>query len=246
MLSRLSAVAAGLALVMASSAAYASGAHEGGRCSGGAFSGSYVGVNLGYASGNTDMTSADPADPKLSKDDGSFTIGAHSGYNIQCDRTVFGIESDFGYLGLETSGTFAPNAPTVSVKSEMNWFSTTRARLGILLRDDMLAYVTGGLAMADIDHKLFDSAVPFRQSNGGTKYGWTLGGGVEFMRDNRWTFRAEALYVDLGDETHSYTYTGGPCIGICTGRVKWEDDFWVARVGFSYKFNFREEHIPLK
>ena len=53
----------------------------------------------------------------------------------------------------------------------------------------------------------------FEQSNKDTKVGWTAGGGAEFLHDTHWLLRAEALFVDLGSETHSYSITGQlwPC-----------------------------------
>jgi outer membrane immunogenic protein len=39
-----------------------------------------------------------------------------------------------------------------------------------------------------------------------TMLGWTLGGGVEVGLNQRWSAKAEYLYVDLGD--HFYTITG--------------------------------------
>ena len=73
-----------------------------------------------------------------------------------------------------------------------------------------------------------------------TKEDEKIGGGVEFLRHERWLLRAEALYVDLGSEKQDYTIT--TCIGVCTTSVDWKDSFWTARVGLSYKFGGHAEH----
>jgi outer membrane immunogenic protein len=57
-------------------------------------------------------------------------------------------------------------------------------------------------------------------------------------------FRAEALFVDLGSETHEYTIDA--CPGGCTAIAKYDDEFWVGRLGVTYKFGAREEVVPLK
>ena len=75
----------------------------------------------------------------------------------------------------------------------------------------------------------------FAQSNKDTKVGWTAGGGVEFLHDTHWLLRAEALFVDLGSETHSY-HSRRTAATLRDATAKWDDQFWVARVGLAYKF----------
>jgi len=169
-----------------------------------------------------------------------------SGYNIQCDRVVLGIEGDTSWVGFETNSRIG----TVRLTDEIDWFGTFRGRFGLMIGEGAMVYGTAGLAYADISHKIFDPGAPggtFRQKDDGWEFGWTIGGGVELLRDSRWMVRAEALYVDLGEETHKYTIRGGGCVGVCTERVKWDDSFWVARVGLSYKFDLLEARPePLK
>jgi outer membrane immunogenic protein len=117
----------------------------------------------------------------------------------------------------------------------------------MLISPDTLLYVTGGVAFADVSHRLSVPSVGFSQTDSDWTTGWTIGGGVEFLRHGNWLLRAEALYVDLGSDTHSYTITlPPPCGGVCTDTVKYDDAFWVARVGLSYKFGVEERHRPLK
>src|SRR4029079_1808085 len=112
------------------------------------------------------------------------------------------------------------------------------------VHDNLLLYGTAGLAYASVDHKLFDDCVgcstvspgfgTFGQSNKDTKAGWTVGGGAELLHDTHWLLRAEALYVDLGSETHTYE---NPGVFVTPGVGKWDDNFWVARLGIAYKFD---------
>jgi outer membrane immunogenic protein len=219
---------------------------DAGRCMGGNFSGAYIGVHLGGGSLHSEQTGVDS--PTISENDGSFTIGEHSGYNVQCGRVLFGIESDFNYFGGDN--VFGCPGCGQSVESDMNWFGTLRGRVGLVRDENLLIFATAGLAYAKVDHTFDDpeplnESDPFHQSNKNTEFGWTAGGGLEFMRDGRWSLRADALYVDLGTETHNYTYEG--CDVDCSTRIKWDDAFWVARVGLTYHFGRREaEVVPLK
>jgi outer membrane immunogenic protein len=110
-----------------------------------------------------------------------------------------------------------------------------------------LVFATAGLAYANLDHTFKDPGFGFSKSDDDTEFGWTAGGGIEFMRDSNWSLRADALYVDLGSENHNYSFTG--CGGVCSTAIKWDDSFWVTRIGLTYHFGHREptyEYAPLK
>lgn len=213
-------------------------------CAVGPFAGPYIGAALGYAKQRAKIDFE--AGSSFRDSDSSVTFGGYAGYNWQCDRLVFGVETDFNYIDTgPTSG-----EDTVTVESSMDWYGTVRARGGIVVHDNLLLYATGGLAYANIDHSFNDTNVggvlgPFSASNSKTKAGWTFGGGAEYLHDSRWLLRAEAFYVDLGDETHTYVL-GDPCVAECEAVSKWDDSFWVARLGLTYKFGHRETVVPLK
>ena len=61
--------------------------------------------------------------------------------------------------------------------------------------------------------------------------GWTAGGGAEFAVNERWSVKAEYLYVDLGHGTCSAAVCSGP-------GVKSAIDFiaQLVRVGLNYRF----------
>ena len=212
------------------------------RCGAGPFSGPYIGAAVGYANQRVEAT--DEIFGGSFKDrDGSVTFGGYVGYNWQCDRFLLGAETDFNYI--DTSPTATVNG--FALNSQTDWYGTLRARAGFVVHDSLLLYATGGLAYANVDHTFSDSgapAGPFSQSNSNTTTGWTLGGGGELLHGSNWLVRAEAFYVDLGSETITYVQPT-PCL-TCTAITKWDDEFWVARIGVSYKFGHREEVVPLK
>lgn len=237
-----------------------------GRCFGGAFAGPYAGIQLGFGStrSHQDVAQSDGSSVGFADNDRGFTIGGHGGYNVQCGSVLFGVETDFNYYGTNTESdvdvcaTPGCGAPigSASFQSSMDWFGTLRGRLGLVGDNNYLIYATAGLAYANVDHR-FSTDVgpggvvlssPFSASSGGTQLGWTVGGGVEFMSDENWSFRAEALYVDLGSDDANYTFTTG-CGATCTQHVGWNDDFWVVRLGLTYHFHQPEsvaEYTPLK
>ena len=136
-----------------------------------------------------------------------FIGGGQVGYNWQSGAAVFGVEADINYLHLSGSetktGPYPPFPPfTMTVNSQVNtdWLFTARPRLGFA-SNNWLFYATGGLALTQL-HGAFtftDNLGPALETGSisNTKAGWTVGGGVEAGLWDRWTVKAEYLYVDF-------------------------------------------------
>ena len=136
-------------------------------CALGRFQGLYVGANLGSA--YYDWRTADrDAYAKTQDDDlpssvagstSGFIGGGQIGYNWQSRCTVFGVEADFTWAGLSQRKTFLEsdnaNPDRISYSSELNWFGTLRTKTGIVV-DNLMFYVTGGLAYADFERRFGD------------------------------------------------------------------------------------------
>ncbi|MEZ5815840.1 MAG: outer membrane beta-barrel protein [Hyphomicrobiaceae bacterium] len=214
------------------------------QCHSGPFNGFYLGASVGYAGLDADQHPL--GDPSLSSDDGSVIIGGHVGYNIQCGRVVVGVEGDLSYLDLETRATQPDQTQFIT---KVDALGTLRGRLGIAVHDTTLVYATAGVAWADRTHHLIAPNSPggyFEQSDSDWATGFVVGGGVEFLRHERWSVRAEVLWADLGDKDRTYFVTG--CGGVpCEAHARWDDQVWTARLGVSLKLGGHEpRYEPLK
>jgi outer membrane immunogenic protein len=149
-----------------------------------------------------------------------FTGGAQAGYNVQSNNLVYGVEADFGAFNLSGSqrrsaafvaaalgatGTF-----TLGTSFNTDWLATLRGRFGWLFRPDVLAYLTGGLALTELEVGWSYSDTAFGTGAGSAtasslKTGWTLGGGVEWALGQNWSVKGEYLYVDFGKVTATGT-----------------------------------------
>ena len=161
------------------------------------WTGFYLGAMGGYTS--LDATTTDtrgylPSDPTL---DGVL-LGIQSGYNMQMDNIVLGLESNTAISTANGAGFWRPPAG-YPFKLDMNYLSTVRGRAGMAFgeNDNTLLFVAGGLAMANFD----------RTQNGAkssrTHLGWVIGGGVEHMLTDRISIKAEADYIALGKKQYS-------------------------------------------
>ena len=87
---------------------------------------------------------------------------------------------------------FVNAACPTGCQTRNNWLGTVRGRVGYAC-DRVMPYVTGGLAVGDIE-----------ANQGGfagvhdTKAGWAAGAGVEAAIAGNWTAKLEYLHVDLG------------------------------------------------
>jgi outer membrane immunogenic protein len=216
------------------------------------FGGWYVGGNVGWGVYDTAFSDRDGLSKTL--DDGltsnvnarnhGFVGGAQGGYNWQSGCTVLGIETDWSWSGLKTSELHLdgdqPTADTLNVENRLRWFGTTRARAGVVV-DNLLLYVTGGLAYANFrrNYAYFQDGPAHTNvfSSDNTKLGWAAGVGAEWALANNWTLRGEFLY--MGFEQDRVT-AAGDGIGIGAAGVNYrldsQDSLWVSRIGLNYRF----------
>jgi opacity protein-like surface antigen len=233
------------------------------------WAGPYLGGTIGYSAGKsqTDTIFSDPASGaelfatnRSHRLDGAIG-GAQAGYNWLAGMFLAGVEGDLNYSGQRAKlnavcpGEICNPAligvvgdPSVTARFEqgqkLEWFATLRARLGVTVTPDAIAYVTGGLAVGEVmtagtvfgfdgDGNPVNTIV----SSHNTKAGWTLGGGMEGRLVGNWTAKVEYLYLDLG----TVTTIPAPAPNSTTAAAfnsRITDN--ILRVGVNYKFDPNE------
>lgn len=147
--------------------------------------------------------------------------GVQIGRNWQMDsRWVLGIEADFQgsaekartsfshSYDCEGDGSLANGACGLGQtrSAKIHWFDTVRARLGVLVSPSTLVYATGGLAWGKVSvsgtvtDDPGNTGASFRFGQSQVNFGYAVGAGVEgaFPDSNKWTWKVEYLYLDLG------------------------------------------------
>ena len=189
------------------------------------WTGVYVGGNAGYGWGVDDSVgfnytpacapaSSGDCPSSLSLGTEGFVGGGLLGADWQHNMWVLGIEGDIDFSDINGSGskssTFS-GTTTISASTDLDWLATLRARAGIAA-NRALFYATGGLAFGEVQNKAsLTSGSTAVLGLGGTwagsednvEAGWTIGGGAEYAATNNLIIGAEALYVDLGDNSVS-------------------------------------------
>jgi outer membrane immunogenic protein len=145
------------------------------------WAGPYIGVNIGYATGDITNSVASPS---------GAAGGVQGGYNWKFGQWVVGLEGDI--QGSGARDTFA------AWKFSNPWFGTLRGRGGFAM-NNILLYGTGGLAFGNVRAEVLNLT-----ENHATA-GWTLGAGAEYGFAANWTAKAEYLYVNLNNTQFALT-----------------------------------------
>lgn len=112
-------------------------------------------------------------------------------------------------IGLEASDTWSGVEKTIITPlftafpndqwtTEVRWLATITPRIGVTI-SSWLWYLKGGVAFADIRHRLASTTGPplsFETSD--TRVGWTLGFGGEVLLGSNWVLGAEGNFYDFG------------------------------------------------
>ncbi len=204
------------------------------------WNGAFAGIQLGSANYRSAVAIEDIIGLSTSREDSAFTIGGVIGYNWQKCNTVFGIEADLAWTDVDRSwGLGLPAVgvpPLFTARSTMDWYGSVKARTGFAF-DNMLLYVTGGFAFANIEHKGANTgifgfpagAIGFNSSD--TRFGWVVGAGTEYALTNRITWRSEATYTRFEDKDFTLNVAGTPILNLNA-----QDELWMIRTGLNLKF----------
>lgn len=123
----------------------------------------------------------------------------------------------------------------VTYQNKLPWFGTVRGRVGFAATDRWLAYLTGGLAYADVStsETLVVGGVSSALITDSIRIGWTIGGGIETVLWSGWTAKLEYLYLDFGTVNNSLIGIA-PITPIATSTHVTDQ---IVRVGLNYRFN---------
>lgn len=208
------------------------------------WTGGYIGIQGGYAWGKSDAdTDIDPEFTDIDSldiddfDASGFIGGLHAGYLLQSDSFVYGIEGDIEYADMKDNVDIVYDVDGDGGEAEksIDWLGSLRLRAGFAA-DRALFYATGGLAVGgvNLETDLSDDATGIGLSNDDddkTKWGWTLGAGIEYAVSDAVSARVEYRYTDLGDTDVRVENDEGEGVD-----GKTSNDFHAVRAGLSWHF----------
>lgn len=182
------------------------------------WTGFYAGVSGGYGWGVT-VNNPAIAGGSIDNNSSGWTLGGQAGYNMDMGGFVLGGEADLqwaniGYRQTIAGGTF---------EARTDFFGTLRARAGVPV-GQVMPYATFGVAYGRGTAQEDTGVITSQSAN---HIGWTAGLGLEAQATANLTFKAEYLYVDLGEQSYA---------GLPVGNRDITQRFSVIRAGVNYKF----------
>lgn len=175
------------------------------------WSGPYVGVTVGGAQHQQEVSSADLVANGYDGQVGAYPLnssgtgaigGIELGYNQQFGSVVVGLEGDFSIAN--AGGQTANNSAWYngSISSHLKNMGTIRGRLGVAA-GRALIYATGGVAFGRVKAEAYDQyeyTGPYPYSVTNTRTGYIAGAGAEYSLGDGVSVKVEGLYYNLGTD----------------------------------------------
>ncbi|UZK67681.1 outer membrane protein [Sphingomonas sp. M1-B02] len=152
------------------------------------------------------------ANSDCEKDDGGIEFHLRAGYDVQFGNFVVGVVGEFGRSTVQDSvSSFSTTPASYTMTRTIDLEGSVRARLGYVLGEKTLAYVTGGPAYAKIDNRFSTSntANAFSDNGKSESWGFTAGGGLERSIAEGVSIGVEYLYSRYKDDDYRVRVTRG-------------------------------------
>jgi outer membrane immunogenic protein len=195
------------------------------------WTGCYVGGHLGGGWGHKSWQNPLAGDVEFSSHDVSGALGGGQvGCNWQTGAWVFGIEADASWANLKGDSLDMRPGAFRSDRSKVDFLGTATGRVGYSW-DRALFYAKGGAAWAHDKFSEVSTLTGLTIDNADqTRWGWTVGAGVEYAFAPSWSAKLEYNFMDFGRQGNTFT---GAVVPFNTDI----DQFvHVLKVGVNYKF----------
>ncbi len=185
------------------------------------WTGSYVGGYVGGSFNDGDVTTSFPGGSATYNTGSNFIGGMTSGYNYQfAPNWLIGYEGETGYQQFKGTGV-STSGGSVFTHSD-GWYSSFTGRFGYV-SGPSLFYAKGGATLTKFDSTAVVGGTAFDHRR--YDIGYAVGGGWEYMLGNKWSVKAEYLYLGFGDNI-----SAGPTTTSLAG-------IHTAKVGLNYKWD---------
>src|SRR5262249_5659690 len=132
---------------------------------------------------------------------GTFYGGVQAGYeHFFNSRLMLGVELDMSFANYsDLANVLSYRATgTGTANEQLNYLASLRGRVGYAM-GPWTPFATGGIAWANTRYSRTDLTTGNEDASpSNVRVGWTVGGGIDYRLDPRWSTRFEYLYTNLG------------------------------------------------
>ena len=198
------------------------------------WSGFYIGANGGWGTSRKCWDSVAPSlliGPEGCHDANGGVAGGQIGYRWQAASWVFGVEAQGNWADLRGS-----NASLIfgdTNRSRIDAFGLFTGQVGYAW-NNVLLYVKGGAAVTDDRFEIRDTPTNILLATTGdqTRWGGTVGAGVEFSFAPNWSVGVEYDHLFMGTKTVTFNDAAG--VFFATDRIRQDVDIVTARVNYRF------------
>ena len=200
------------------------------------WSGFYLGINGGYGSSHNCFDATTAAGTFIAAegchDATGGTIGGQIGYRWQTGAYVFGLEAQGNYADFKGSNVSA-FLPADTNRTKIDSFGLFTGQLGYAWNNTLL-YVKGGAAVTDNRNSIFSTATGALFANTGdyTRWGGTVGVGLEYGFAPNWSFGVEYDHMFMQDKTVGFVTPAGAGFGF--DRIRQDVDMVTGRIDYRF------------
>jgi len=198
------------------------------------WSGFYIGANGGWGTSHNCWTNTaligiplTPASEGCHDADGG-TVGGQVGYRWQAGSWVFGLEAQGNWADFRGSNVSLLLAPLAN-RSKIDAFGLFTGQVGYAA-NNVLFYVKGGAAVTDNRYEgILAGTVIDRAEQ--TRWGATVGAGVEYAFAPNWSFGVEYNHLFMGTENYAFNVLG---VNLRNDDIKQDADIVTARINYRF------------
>lgn len=205
------------------------------------WSGFYLGVNGGYGTSHKCWDFVSPGGTFVAAegchDATGGTAGGQIGYRWQSSSWVFGLEAQGNWADFSGSNVSAA-FPRFSNHTKVDAFGLFTGQIGYAWNNALL-YVKGGAGLTSNRYRTTFTATGVQPDNAvdSTRWGGTVGVGVEYGFAPNWSVALEYDHMFMQDKTYGFTnngvlFTAGTLFG--TDRIRQDVDLVTARLNYRW------------
>jgi outer membrane immunogenic protein len=207
------------------------------------WSGFYVGANGGWGSSHNCYTNTAaegvPVTPTAAEgchDATGGTAGGQVGYRWQSGAVVFGLEAQGNWADLRGSNPSLATLGFSTDRTRLNAFGLFTGQIGYAWNNTLL-YAKGGAAVTDNRYDgLLTGTGTIIDSASATRWGGTVGAGVEYGFIPNWSLAFEYDHLFMGTQNYAFTGVAAPITGLNTRNddIRQDADLVTVRVNYRW------------
>jgi len=202
------------------------------------WSGFYAGINGGWGTSHNCWTRTATAGAAIAPvsegchDADGGTVGGQIGYRWQASNWVFGLEAQGNWADFRGSNASLLFGGLATNRTKIDAFGLFTGQVGYAW-NNVLAYVKGGAAVTDnrYDGLATVSGLVTDTAGSNTKWGGTVGAGIEYGFAPNWSFAVEYDHLFMGTDNYAFNTAGLPTRN---ENIKQDADLVTVRVNYRF------------